>query len=548
MGALSNPFRILNSKVTKGAGSREVLGREASGEFIFAVVGHAGSGTTAIAKTLEALLGDTAYNGDNFDVILIRAREVIEAWAKEHGKEIPSQTEKRYLRHVELLQDYGDEMRSKVNADGTPEFAAVARGLVELVQKARASKTGVLFTAGSPVVPDGKPRAYILDSIRHPAEVQLLRNVYGDAFVLIGVVCEEEKRISRMQDKYEDCGKGNARAFMKRDADDDKKHGQHVADAFHLADFFVDNTTDRERKGTSNPDWKVNEDLSRLVKIITHSELTRPRLPETAMYHAFSAQMQSACLSRQVGAAVVDKQGNIVATGTNEVPKAGGGVYGEGATPDAEDGRCAFFKEGSKRYCRNTDEQNKIVEALLDEIPELKAATDDRKQELKKELRKTRIGGLLEFSRAVHAEMDALLSAARKGVPLVGCRVFVTTYPCHYCARHIVAAGIDEVQYIEPYPKSQALSLHPDSIAVETSDWKPPSENGQRVLFRPFSGVAPRLYKRAFLKDRELKDKESGKMSVQAPEWLSPWHLGRTSYVEIEAKLSKKAEPDEPGS
>src|SRR5690606_21004688 len=128
-------------------------------------------------------------------------------------------------------------------------------------------------------------------------------------------------------------------------------------------------------------------------------------------YHAFSAQMQSACLSRQVGAAVVDKHGNMIATGTNEVPKAGGGVYGEGVVPDVEDGRCAYFKDAAKRYCRNTDEQNKIIEALLDEIDELKAATEERKQELKKELRKTRIGGLLEFSRAVHAEMDALLSA-----------------------------------------------------------------------------------------------------------------------------------------
>ena len=92
---------------------------------------------------------------------------------------------------------------------------------------------------------------------------------------------------------------------MNRDADDDKKHGQHVADALHFADFFVDNTTDRERKGSSNPDWRVNEDLNRLVKIITHLELIRSNQPETAMFSGFSAQMQSACLSRQVGAASV---------------------------------------------------------------------------------------------------------------------------------------------------------------------------------------------------------------------------------------------------
>jgi deoxycytidylate deaminase len=542
MSANPNPFRIIGS-TSPEQGSRELLSRESSNEFVFAVVGHAGAGTSVIANALVLLLGDTEYQGEKFDVVRLSAREVITSWALAKGLPIPPTTVKRYLKDVKMLQDYGDKMRAEVSNDGTPEHAAVARGLVELIQKERAARTGVEYIPGTPVMPDRKPRAYVLDSIRHPAEVQLLRNLYGDAFVLIGIVCEEEKRITRMQAKYEDCGKGSAKSFMERDADDAEKHGQHVADAFHLADFFVDNTTDREIKGASNEDWKVNEELNRLVKVITHSELVRPGVQETAMYHAYSAQMQSACLSRQVGAAVVDVRGNVVATGTNEVPKAGGGVYGEAFEKEEEDSRCGFFKDPAKRYCRNTQQQNMIIDALLDEIPELKKACEDkvRREALKKALRKTRIGGLLEFSRAVHAEMDALLSAARTGVSLVGCRLFVTTYPCHYCARHIVAAGIDEVQYIEPYPKSEALSLHPDSIAVEGTGWVPPSQGGSRVLFRPFSGVAPRLYERAFLKVRELKVKETGRMQVQKPEWVMPWHLASTSYVEIEAKLSRKA-------
>ena len=68
--------------------------------------------------------------------------------------------------------------------------------------------------------------------------------------------------------------------------------------------------------------------------------------------------MQSACLSRQVGAALVDSNGNVVATGTNEVPQAGGGLYGErfDAT-EADDHRCAFRRTGSTAYCSNTKEQ-----------------------------------------------------------------------------------------------------------------------------------------------------------------------------------------------
>jgi deoxycytidylate deaminase len=204
------------------------------------------------------------------------------------------------------------------------------------------------------------------------------------------------------------------------------------------------------------------------------------------MHHAHGAMMQSACLSRQVGAALVDAAGNVIATGTNEVPKAGGGVYGESFEGVEVDDRCAFRRTADKRFCNNTREQNKIIDELIGDIQELSVLPIDRKKALAADLRATRIGSLLEFSRAVHAEMDALLSAARKEISPIGTRLFVTTFPCHYCARHIVTAGVDEVQYVEPYPKSQALDLHEDAIQVELSGWKPPSHGGTKVLFVPF--------------------------------------------------------------
>lgn len=134
--------------------------------------------------------------------------------------------------------------------------------------------------------------------------------------------------------------------------------------------------------------------------------------------------------------------------------------------------------------------------------------------------------------------MDALFAAARKGVPLVGTRMFVTTYPCHSCARHIVAAGVDEVQYVEAYRKSKARELHDDSITIDRVGWKPPSLGGDKVLFHPFTGVAPRLYARAFLKDRDLKDEKTGALITPGePHWSGPWDISRVSYTQIEADL-----------
>jgi Cytidine and deoxycytidylate deaminase zinc-binding region len=98
---------------------------------------------------------------------------------------------------------------------------------------------------------------------------------------------------------------------------------------------------------------------------------------------------------------------------------------------------------------------------------------------------------LLEFLRAVHAEMAALMCAARRGVAVDGCTLFTTTFPCHECARHIVAAGIARVVFVEPYPKSRALDLYDDSIEIDGGC-------GGKVPFEAYVGVAPRAFMRFF--------------------------------------------------
>lgn len=59
--------------------------------------------------------------------------------------------------------------------------------------------------------------------------------------------------------------------------------------------------------------------------------------------------------------------------------------------------------------------------------------------------------------------MDAIVSVVCAGNnSLDGCEMFTTTFPCHICAKHIIAAGIKAVYYIEPYEKSLAIELHDD--------------------------------------------------------------------------------------
>ena len=335
MATAKNPLNILGI-ASKDEGSQELVLKESSNEYFFAVVGHAGSGTSVIAESLQDLLRQTLIGAEKIEVEILKARTVIEAWARNKKLPLPTPGGAKRLSDVELLQNYGDEMRAELCGD-KPDYAAVANQLVLSIRELRAKKVNVSLKPGEAVRPDGKPRAYILDSLRHPDEVKLLRHLYQDAFVLIGVVCAERRRIERIMGKYEGASEADARLFMERDANAKEKHGQHVADAFHLSDYFIDNTVNRS--GPSAKHWDVPEKLSRLVKIIAHSELIRPNGEETAMYHAHSAQMQSACLSRQVGAALVDIEGNVVATGCERGSESGR----RGLRRGSRFGKCSRF-------------------------------------------------------------------------------------------------------------------------------------------------------------------------------------------------------------
>ncbi len=278
------PDALVQLTSSRGHSSRDLVMSYDSRELFFAVVGHVGSGTTEVAEQLRTVL-ESEEAGPPFQVILLKARRVITDWARERDLEVPSE---EGLDQVVALQNHGDAMREG-------DYAAVARALIREVRAARAEKTGQ--DPGSPdgIQPDGTFRAYILDSIRHPAEVQLLSHIYQDAFILVGVVCDEQVREQRLSTKkFRDAGLDRVRQFMHRDAKDKPKHGQRVSDAFHLAHYFLDNTENREKDdGTPNEEWKLAEQLTRLKKILTHHEVVRPFASETAMFAAQGAQLRS---------------------------------------------------------------------------------------------------------------------------------------------------------------------------------------------------------------------------------------------------------------
>ncbi len=57
-----------------------------------------------------------------------------------------------------------------------------------------------------------------------------------------------------------------------------------------------------------------------------------------------------------------------------------------------------------------------------------------------------------EVCRNICAEQLAISEAARNGVDLDGSIAYITTFPCHICAKLLVSSGIKEIVYDTDYP------------------------------------------------------------------------------------------------
>ena len=192
--------------------------------------------------------------------------------------------------------------------------------------------------------------------------------------------------------------------------------------------------------------------------------------------------------------------------GTNEVPKAGGGLYWCDDESDKRDFRlgyetCDKIKRRvlgdligrlKKRGWLAEDKQDSTIDELVN------LAFEGNPDAI---VKGSHLVNSIEYFRAVHAEMAAIVDAARSGVAIRDGVLFTTTFPCHDCAKHIVPAGIQRVVFVEPYPKSLAPDLYLDSIAVDQR--KPKNVHGAEdvgyVVFESFVGVAPRQYMELFV-------------------------------------------------
>jgi deoxycytidylate deaminase len=288
----------------------------AESELILGLIGAVGAELEKVRSALEDRLKAFGYTVTQVRI----TRDVIPLIVPNH---CPQNTSEH--ARIAALMDAGNEARKKTN-----DNSVLALGAAAFINGQRQRDF------------EHEPRrVYIVSSLKHPDEVSRLREIYPEGFFLIGVHASEKRRFDYLT-KDKNMSAASADALIRRDENENLPYGQKVNDAFHLSDFFV---------RIDGKDDCLKHSLWRILDIMFGHPYKTPTFDEYAMFMAFAASLRSADLSRQVGAVVtIDDQ--VVSTGANDCPKAGGGLY----WPQRNHANCEVEdQEGGRDYMREWD-------------------------------------------------------------------------------------------------------------------------------------------------------------------------------------------------
>ena len=237
-------------------------------------------------------------------------------------------------------------------------------------------------------------RNYAVDSVRHPAEVEVLRSHARD-FKLVWTEADEATRLERIRARGRSGDPATLEELRRlegRELGSDDPAAQQLLAVRDLADFRVEND------GTLAD---LHEALQRILEQSFVFE--RPTWDEYFLSIAQVVASRSNCVKRKVAAVIVlDRR--IISTGYNGTPR-GTRNCNEGGCP-----RCNSFVEGG-----------------------------------------TRLGECL----CSHGEENAIIQAAFHGVSVQGSTIFTTFCPCLICSKMIINSGVAEVAYNSEYPMGE---------------------------------------------------------------------------------------------
>lgn len=422
-----------------------------SPELVFALVSPVGVAANEVIACLESSLSNYGYRSTIIKLSLRLKDSPLGA-----GRDLPDFPE--HLR-VKAYMDLGNELcKASGRASAIAELAA--EEILVLREQYKAARI-----------------AWLVDSLKRPAEVIALREVYGDHLIVISLQSSSQSRELRLREtvraktvSISDTGLESAVSdLLSRDLSDSDsgEFGQNVLKAFPMGDVFIDCDDD------------ISSQVERFCDLLFgNPEHSIPTPDEHGMQLAYIASTTSPELGLKVGAALMDGYG-VVSLGSNAHP------MNSDQTPPYD-----RSKSEIERLLLDTVQRLVSGELMVDDVNRsIEENPDQWIREITDGLLKgSAMTALTEFQPTVHAEMAALLEASKRGGFSGNVTMYITAYPCHSCAKHLLRAEV-AAKYLEPYPKSLTQAMYGSA-----------AEN-----FRPFTGIAPRRYSRLFATTQDRK-------------------------------------------
>lgn len=433
----------------------------------------------------------TQFERFGYTVVPIKVTDVFKELEKQVPPKEPIVPSPPHAR-LESYIKYGNQLRAFFEDDQL----LAALSIVSIVRE-RVQQGGTQVSAPTKNV-------FLLHQFKRREEIELLRSIYGRLFFQISIYSRTGARVEYLAGSFaraenlgtNDAFRPKAEEIIQIDQNEaGNTHGQRVSAIFHNGDLIL-NADESEKY--------LEDQICRFVHLLFGSNKISPTRDEYGMFVAKSAALRTLDLSRQVGAAIFSAEGEIAAMGSNEVPKAEGGTYWSDDPKKFDD----------RDYVREHDSNDRRKRELLSEI--IKALGRDPDEVLKMPaIVASQFLDALEYGRIIHAEMSAICDAARLGRSVRGSTLYSTTFPCHMCAKHIVASGIAKVVFLEPYPKSLTANLHGDAVRIEGAD-RGRHQGYPAVDFSHFHGVTHRRYRELFERGRRKN------IDGEFVEWSNP--------------------------
>ena len=167
------------------------------------------------------------------------------------------------------------------------------------------------------------------------------------------------------------------------------------------------------------------------------------------MQLAYTAKLNSGCISRQVGAAITDRNFSVQAIGWNDAP--------HGQVPcvlrNRDDLTTGQDQNAYSEYEKNDREYLDHVKKKIAVYIPIKQSGRNISYCFKSEYNTLTGVKNQVHTRSLHAEENAFLQISKYGGRgIEGGLLFTTASPCELCAKKAYQLGITTIYYIDPYP------------------------------------------------------------------------------------------------